>query len=1384
MLPLPHGDREFLTEEFEKGFSHPATRAADSLLVFGNDSHDGFPAVLDRLIRLVTSDTPAWVAQVLGRDPYAELSNQILGAICALANTPLRDRSTRKDASKNLVLAVEPLLAKYLAIVDEDQHRLRLDKPKKPGLDTLVVRLRSLDLLPQFEILSRDEFESPSGWETRDSFANALRDLIPGRLQAAHESSRVEDHVWKSAMAVMLTLAHHMPPGIAEQLSPPSLPVRARSAISLPPSRFAPDGPPEGQRILATCPEPLTTRRDITTHVVASVESRVKSAGLCLCLVEATWGWGKSVFIKRVLTELRRPTLHIDMASVSTLGQFAEASLRQVPLTAAERRYIDIDPAHAIELLSDALPPNAIIFLESARCSDVSLSEDELTIVIRALMSHGLSVFVECWAPLVLAAIGVTQDHIIRIKSHDLPAINDDEVRRWALVVCDRPLIDEETGSLRILGGNPLQLRLALERIRSLFPTPQPAALDDELLTFTSYIDQQRAYREFLLQGKVDVAAPEALGSRLCAAIACFPTHDLHPNRGLDDRLRQLARIGLVTSRNGRWHTSSWLRLIALREFAAKTGPIEDDIRAALDSVDLSADADVTATRRHLLALQSRRPDVLQALAELSAALPSCTEQNQAFARYRAPLDLANVSSVPIPRPLEWLSIALWDACRTNNIQACQTLAAEINDAPTAAMSSFLQSASGGYTALFSAVPLLPDELALSLHRKLAAVITSPIALVESSLPVVRYLLDASDCALRMGNDVFGKQWRIAARQHLQLIDPKLEDQAFELKYEANVLKIHLADSENERLALHKQTLDVIPSSMARDEDSASLWAIRALEHALPLLVASPASPELLTRTRSEFATAGASDAWFAIWRRYRDAAETLPGPILAIVNEAVGGMARYLENRKQANQYRRLSKVLRSRSLPVDQAIAIIIQYKAEQTTNIASGDAILLDEAFRSLARSQTTPRGSVAQLVAVAESMLAKVSHRLSTNTLEIRRLRRSVFLYLLEHQLITVRSTETGLWNHGTNKGRHERLLSRLIWLTNRCGTPWAWSDGINALFRLQAIRLRHTQVSKRLQVLNLCNAGRERYIDEAVKTLNDHPATQLLRLRQSRYVWDWPAAVSAARKLFLAQAPEPYAKDAETAVYDLVSTVVLIHPELRHWSPQVDDYDDCRQMLVQILESRISLEARTARKEALKFQLQLATNRSTPEAWRGLVEILEGRIGPPKDYWNDVILKRLKEDDPVTQADDEEPAVDLTDMDWLLELGTIVRYGMADTSLDVALRHRLGEYAVAITMDIMSWHRSLEISNFLWRWHLGTSIVFALFAAEGTSPALFEDLHSPLSTRKGHRLTWVALAQRELEAVCNGPDTQFTHFARGKTKQFLQQLNESGWLKTR
>jgi hypothetical protein len=220
------------------------------------------------------------------------------------------------------------------------------------------------------------------------------------------------------------------------------------------------------------------------------------------------------------------------------------------------------------------------------------------------------------------------------------------------------------------------------------------------------------------------------------------------------------------------------------------------------------------------------------------------------------------------------------------------------------------------------------------------------------------------------------------------------------------------------------------------------------------------------------------------------------------------------------------------------------------------------------------------------------------------------------------------------------------------------------------------------------------------------------------------------------------------------------------------------------MLVQILESRISREARTPRKSALEFQLQLATNGSTPEAWRGLVETLEGRIGPPKDYWNDVILKRLEEDAAVTQADDEELAVDLTDMDWLLELGRIARHGMADTSLDVALRHRLGEYAVAITMDIMSWHRSLEISNFLWRWHLGTSIVFALLTAEGTSPALFDDLHSPLSTRKGHRLTWVALAQRELEAVCNGPDTQFTHFVREKTKQFLQQLNESGWLKTR
>lgn len=1379
MLTLPLNDREFLNDEFERGFKHPATRAADSVLLFSSDSPRGFADVLDRLIGLLAIATPTWVSELLGRDPYEELPNKIVGAICAIANTPPRDRATRQDASNKLVLSVEPLISKYLALVEEEEHRTRLQKTKKPGLDTLVLRLRSLSLLPEFEVLRSEVFQSAEGWEHRDSFANALRDLIPGRLQAAHESSTVDDHVWKSAMAVMLTLAAKMPQGIAELLSSPRLPDRARAEISLPPSRFAVDGPPEGHRIPTTCPEPLTTRRNVTEHVVASARSRIDAAGSFLCFVEGPWGWGKSVFAKRVLMELQRPTLHIDMAGVATLGQFAEAALRQVPLAAAERRRIDVEPTYAFDLLADTLPHNAVIMLESVRCNAFSLSENDLTLVLRSVMSHGLGVFVECWAPLALPAIGVTQDRIIRITSHDLPAIDTDEVRHWAEAVCTRPLIDEETDSLRILGGNPLQLRLALERIRAFFPTAQPQALDEELLTFTNYIELEKAYREFLLQGHMDVTAPRPLGPRLCAAIACFPNHDLLADRGHDDTLRQLARIGLVTSRAGRWHTSSWLRLIALREFGTTDGPTEEEIRGAVESVDLSPDAEIAATRRHLLGLQARRPDALQAFADLSAALPLSIEDAQTVGSYAAPLDLTDISPAATPRPLQWLSLALWDACRTNNLEVCQTLAAEIHDASPSAVSDFLLSTSGEQATLFSAVPSLPDETALPLHRKIAGRVTTVMEPGPASLPAVRYLVDASDCALRMGETELGKEWRTDAKHGLERTQHGLDERNCELTYDVNVLGIRLANSGTERLIHHKKALDSIPSPGARDKASDNLWAIRSLEHTLPLLVASPDSFELLSRARSEFAIAGASAEWFSIWRKYRDAAESLPGPIVPIINEAVGGMARYLEYRKRAQPYRRLAEVFRSRSLTVDQAIKIVTQHASVSNSLPAGDDAILVDEALRSLMHFKTPPRGYAKHLGDAAQRILAALSCNVAT-TPETRRLRRTAFLYLIEHHLMTVRYTAAGLWNHGAHWGRHERFLSRLIWLTKQCGTPWAWSDGFAALFRLQAILLRDTHVSKRLQVLDLCNASRAQYVDVGTKTLDAHPAADLLRLRLARYIWDWPTAVTAARKVYPAQIPEPYAKDAEDAIYELVSAIVLIPVELRSWTPPVDDYADCSHMLVQILESRIAREGRKPRKAVLEFQLRLAENNCPPEAWEELVKTLELCIGSPKDYWRDIILKRPEAEDALEDLDDGDPGFDLTDMDWLFALGTVVRFGLADSSIDAAVRQRLGEYAVAITMDIMSWHRSLGIHNFLWKWHRGASIVYALLAAEGPSPILFEDTSSPELNRKGEQLSWVALAQRDLAAVANGPDTQFTRFVKEKGRLLLTKLHERGW----
>ncbi len=163
-----------------------------------------------------------FLATPAAQDPehYERLCEKVIRPIRGFVREDF-EGGEAKDAVDQLMLQVEPFLAKLLALLEPEKYAEILGGGKRAGLGQLIRVLVKCGRIPYDLELSDEEFKAEEGWGERTSYENALRDCMAKRLDAAHRAMDTEERLWQSPVALLLGLIDHNKADLASLPEPP-----------------------------------------------------------------------------------------------------------------------------------------------------------------------------------------------------------------------------------------------------------------------------------------------------------------------------------------------------------------------------------------------------------------------------------------------------------------------------------------------------------------------------------------------------------------------------------------------------------------------------------------------------------------------------------------------------------------------------------------------------------------------------------------------------------------------------------------------------------------------------------------------------------------------------------------------------------------------------------------------------------------------------------------------------------------------------------------------------------------------------------------------------------------------------------------------------------
>lgn len=1231
-------------------WAHPAVRDPSRAAIVGSGDPIATAEVLELLIWLVV-DAPV----PTGAEPdFERLGERMLGAVAELLRTLPLQRARREELAQQLVMTLEPFCMKVLAVLSAAVFAKA--REKKRGLGAVIAMLQSESRIPYRLSLSSEDFERTEGWDARTSYENAVRDVMPARLDAAHRAKAPTDHLWMSAFAFVLGIVDVCAKDLAAARS-----AALNESNGALPGRPAFVGMPVHRRIDLDAAEPMTTRAPAAAKWRRHLEEDARETGRVV-VVEGTPGWGKSMFLALALGEVKRSVHFVDASMCSTEHALAEALLVAIDVEDEDRAAIDRSPVAAVRVLSRLLVPPAIVVLENLHRTVAGEPAKGLGQFVRALHAFGHLVVLESWTRDLECLCNIPQGKLRRCAADDLPRLSPDEIAEWGRRLLRRELASREREAIELFEGHPLATRGALDMLRVRYPEPSPGAEHDLLEacfewhalqeSFTAVVARHVAGTRPSSSSEATAVVSDELGAWFGVLPFAMPDGD-DTGEHVRRALHRLRTIGLVDVTDGRWRTQTWARIIGTQRcFDAPDMIAANEPWLAGLARQVPPDAR-NRQRRHLLVLATSLPHARDPLLRILAAVPEPTSTAEAEADdYSAPaapevvaaaLDSspgADVGDAPAPAlpPPDIFFWLLEAAGRHGNEELVrhhlERLQASRGDSESAQVIELARD-----WAVVRAVHRAIAQLASS-RRRLWPLYAIAVELLPADLSAcehgaayrgwaARLLTSAGECARASGDADAADRCLARAQAALHGASPPPGDTFArylhdDIAYRIVAARAAAGRSLTELLEAHEVALRAIPPHSRWSPDRVVRWSHRELRH-LRVLLSARRDDELITRVLDALTRLPVDERWFRIVQEIRArSSEPLARKVERLALRRLGELDRVVG--RSALTLSRLARLLLDPEASRRHALEWGLEAASEHAARGEEEDLALATRALLVLSRARSSPN-PLEGSEKLAETLLAALGERANAATTCARA--RSICLATLAQELMSKRIEVPGekdpfdLTRAKLQLQTASRRINAMYRTHVTLSSAWLWDDW--AEWKIDLCRRANTLERQRVAP-NLQGTAQARELVDFVAccdaAIPGHPATHAVAVRIYRYLWDWNA-VRARIPLLLEQKGDFRERSRNVdIVADALSAIALAPPLFRAHDRQLDERDTT--LLEEVLGER-TLAAPSRGAQLWAELTRLALRRASDQVyWEEVIDAGRRLFGRPEDYWNRIV----------------------------------------------------------------------------------------------------------------------------------------------------------------
>lgn len=1346
-------DLDSLIRRFSR-WRHQAVRDESLAFTLTGDPSASEPFRL--LAQLCSEPTPGEWRVAGDRDPFERLDEDVIQSICRFLATPDIDAKGKEDLTRRLLMSVEPVLSKLLALVEPDEYRRLQSRQQRGGLATILTILSKKGRIPTKLALTEDEFRSSAGWEERPSYVNAVRDVLLSRLDQAHRSMAPSMYVWDSAVVVLVGAIWTNRADLARFLT--------CSIGSEEPRPLVANGLPLSRSLPSTAPEPLTTRRPAATAFRARVQEGLESGGR-LEVIHGTPGWGKTTFLSMALEDVSAPVRIADISDSSTGARLAEALLEGLDIAPSEQREIDLEPMKAVRVFLSHMRRPTVVILEGLHNSGERAPCGELGAFVRKLMLSGHVVAIESWTSDIESGWRLPQGRIGRLGSAQLVPLAEDEIREWAKRVVGRDLHDREVEILETFDGNPLALRRALEILADRYRVADPEVASRDLMTIARDWRQLQNDFERMICGTSSAGTSEISDAEWCW-FGCLPwAHPAVSSLQADDRHRRryLQSVGLLAIEGDSWRVEPWARILGLRRCIDNPELLHENLPYLLELSQAIPDWGRGSQRRHLARLTPLMKGQKETLLRLIDSIQLEAAPEPALQGPEEPYEAP--AEPELVRPELWeggpalpLDLRLWlldGASRGLDRDSFALHFERLLALPNlrAALGSDWKLIKGIHRALISSPFGAAQRL---VHYRAIIGLCRP---AEGDRAhdraqrtwLARFLIAAAESAQRAGDLEHAARWIAQARDSYEVSAPSSQSwhvQAFtaDTAYRIAAFMAQTMRNSVEFLDAHRQALGTIPPLADQMPAWRGLWAERVLSHLQVLAFHGAMSNADVSAVRLAMHNVADDLACLSFAEAFLEASEACDETLAREVRGALRGrLAKFNSSSRQGRRHLAIGRILLDG--PPANAATLAAEVSAEMSDGPEREDLVLLKLCVRLSSRDQKLRRPMVAVCVTVLERLRSKFWMTGDEKVIEA--LRSSCLKFFASHQLAIGSSTfeedGVGLNNPVRLRDAERRIDGAYAAHFASTGNAWLWDDW--CAWKISIVRKRNAlerSPSTHKRLGDAAADGLRAFVRKSEAALGDHVAQKVVALRVARYLWD----TSESRRLCYALLAEPLDTSRRPSVVSLMAdglSAQILAPDA---SKSIDSAD--LTLLIGVLREKVLGTRAVGRRSMLTWLADALEHGTDPSFWNDVAERAAAVLGTPSVYWQSVMSAA---EGAVPGMRDRPAIEDLTDPSTLLVASRIFRWGASLPELEEEVRFELAQLAAIASIDADRWFRSMRGRRaFLGSWQVGTALATALLLSR--DGVLFGQAHSDEVNRRGQPFTWREIIERELNAACS------------------------------